>query len=69
MQCSSIGSLGPNEFVWFKGQFGQALASTNKMASGSVPAINMVYPSKQNVMGSYDGKLSELNIFPWSSYY
>ena len=56
LQCSSIGSLGHNENVWFRDEIGRALAATGKMTS-DVPEMSMIYPCKNDVMNSYDGIL------------
>ncbi len=58
VQCSSIGSLGPKEEAWLKGEFGKALNSSARGGLGSVGSVgqlSVVYPSKQDVLGSYDG--------------
>ena len=56
IQCSSIGSLGQNENLWFKGEFGQSLAATSNMGQSQLN-VKMIYPSKKNVLESYDAIL------------
>eukprot|EP00095_Tigriopus_kingsejongensis_P004158 maker-scaffold1541_size36691-snap-gene-0.12 protein:Tk04158 transcript:maker-scaffold1541_size36691-snap-gene-0.12-mRNA-1 annotation:"tyrosyl-dna phosphodiesterase" len=57
IQCSSIGSLGPQESSWMRGDLAQSLCSTSRLTSGSLPNVQVVYPSQANVMQSYDGIL------------
>ncbi len=55
-QCSSIGSLGPNESSWLKGELGKCLSTTHS-SSGYVAPIKVIYPSKGDVLQSHDGIL------------
>lgn len=54
IQCSSIGSLGPTEHHWLKGELGQSMSTSSKLSSNVAP-IAVIYPSKQDVFKSYDG--------------
>ena len=60
VQCSSIGSLGPTEDAWVRGELGKAFSSdssNNSLGGGCNGPVSVVYPSKQDVLGSYDGIL------------
>ncbi|ODM92706.1 putative tyrosyl-DNA phosphodiesterase [Orchesella cincta] len=54
VQCSSIGTLGTSPDNWLTSEFGSALAGKDKRILGP---INLVYPTEQNVKGSFDGIL------------
>ncbi|XP_046686280.1 probable tyrosyl-DNA phosphodiesterase [Homalodisca vitripennis] len=56
-QCSSIGSLGPQPTAWFCGEVKQAMSGGMGLALQSAPPIRLVYPTFDNVAGSYDGLL------------
>ncbi len=56
MQCSSIGSLGNNEALWFKGEFAQTLSTTTSSTT-TASDVSVVYPSKSDVFQSHDGLL------------
>ncbi len=56
-QCSSIGSLGPDENSWLRGEFGRALEGHSGQVGGARPRMSVVYPSKGDVMSSYDAIL------------
>ncbi|CAL8141828.1 unnamed protein product [Orchesella dallaii] len=53
-QCSSIGTLGGNADDWLTSEFATALAGKDRRILGP---INLVYPTEQNVKGSFDGIL------------
>ena len=53
VQCSSIGSLGATEDVWFRGELAKSLAA--QRGSSKIPPVKLVYPSKSDVLGSHDG--------------
>ncbi|TRY77996.1 hypothetical protein TCAL_04219, partial [Tigriopus californicus] len=57
MQCSSIGSLGPAPESWLRGELAQSMCTTGQISSGTSPNVKLIYPSRQNVMDSYDGIL------------
>jgi len=59
VQCSSIGSLGVSPSVWFEQELGKSLSS-HPGPSGALPSpgrMQLVYPSHEDVMASYDGAL------------
>jgi len=59
VQCSSIGSLGQTPDTWLETELGRSLAC-HQGASGVLPSsvkVELVYPSHQDVMSSYDGPL------------
>ena len=49
IQCSSIGSLGQTPTTWCTSELKQSL--------GSAKDVQVIYPSKKNVMDSLDGLL------------
>ncbi len=55
-QCSSIGSLGHNPDAWMRKEIGRALECSKTVPVASVrrPPMSVIYPSKKDVMGSYD---------------
>lgn len=57
MQCSSIGSLGSSPEVWMQGELATSMCTTSQVTSGTTPKVKLIYPSRQNVMDSYDGIL------------
>merc|ERR1712059_84416 len=60
VQCSSIGSLGTEPDVWFQGELGASLASRKGSIVGpgrSGPPLRLIYPSRNDVLASYDGVL------------
>ncbi|XP_054269494.1 probable tyrosyl-DNA phosphodiesterase isoform X2 [Macrosteles quadrilineatus] len=57
VQCSSIGSLGPQPTSWFCGEVKSAMSNGVGMGVQSPPPIRLVYPSFDNVAASHDGLL------------
>ena len=61
-QCSSIGSLGQTPDTWLEAELGKSLASVRPGPGGPLarvtcPHVSLVYPSHEDVLGSYDGLL------------
>ncbi|XP_023331036.1 probable tyrosyl-DNA phosphodiesterase [Eurytemora carolleeae] len=59
VQCSSIGSLGNSPDQWFEHELGRSLSCYNG-TSGAFPSsgqMELIYPSHNDVMSSYDGPL------------
>ena len=54
IQCSSIGSLGQTPTTWCSSELKQSL--------GSAKDVQVIYPSKKNVMDSLDGLLGTVHI-------
>ena len=54
IQCSSIGSLGQTPTTWCTSELKQSL--------GSAKDVQVIYPSKKNVMDSLDGLLGTVHI-------
>jgi len=65
IQCSSIGSLGMTPEVWLEHELGTSLSSTQNR-SLSRPRVCVMYPSHNDVLGSYDGPLGG-GCLPYSS--
>jgi len=55
VQCSSIGSLGANDDVWFRGEFAKSLTAQPGVRADKIPSVKMIYPSRSDVLGSHDG--------------
>ena len=53
IQCSSIGSLGQTPSTWCTSELKQSL--------GSAKDVQVIYPSKKNVMDSLDGLLGTVH--------
>ena len=62
-QCSSIGSLGQSPDTWLEDELGTSFASVRPGPGGPLarvtcrPHVSLIYPSHEDVLGSYDGLL------------
>ena len=62
-QCSSIGSLGQSPDTWLEAELGTSFASVRPGPGGPLarvtcrPHVSLIYPSHEDVLGSYDGLL------------
>lgn len=52
MQCSSIGSLGPNPNSWLAGELAQSMSNPSKSPA---PNFKVIYPCYQDVESSLHG--------------
>ncbi|KAF6200302.1 hypothetical protein GE061_006605 [Apolygus lucorum] len=57
LQCSSIGSLGPNPDSYLTGDVLRTFCSGKKEGVVGKPDVKLVYPTFDNIVGSYDGIL------------
>eukprot|EP00088_Acartia_fossae_P012403 TRINITY_DN16392_c0_g1_i6.p1 TRINITY_DN16392_c0_g1~~TRINITY_DN16392_c0_g1_i6.p1 ORF type:complete len:592 (+),score=114.72 TRINITY_DN16392_c0_g1_i6:30-1778(+) len=61
IQCSSIGSLGQTPDVWLENELGRSLSCySGGGAAGALPSpgkVELIYPSHEDVLNSYDGVL------------
>nr|XP_027217443.1 probable tyrosyl-DNA phosphodiesterase [Penaeus vannamei] len=53
-QCSSIGSLGKDAKSWLSGELGMSLTGAPGVCA-SVPKVNVIYPSEDDVRNSSEG--------------
>lgn len=56
LQCSSIGSLGPNSSAWLSSEIATSFRRDSAPTGlRRVPQIKLIYPSLNNVLSSHDG--------------
>ncbi|CAB0005704.1 unnamed protein product [Nesidiocoris tenuis] len=66
LQCSSIGSMGPNPDSYLTGEVLRTFCSGKKEGVVGKPDVKLVYPSFKNIADSYDGLLGG-GCLPYSS--
>ena len=67
LQCSSIGSLGPNIEGSFLMELSASLNATTLRSTKKLPKwVRLVYPSKENVLNAYGGPLYGSGCLPYS---
>ncbi|VVC44674.1 Tyrosyl-DNA phosphodiesterase I,Tyrosyl-DNA phosphodiesterase C-terminal domain [Cinara cedri] len=67
-QCSSLGSMGKSDRDWLTTEFVKNLSASTHIdrTTNNVP-FNLIYPTIQNVIDSWDGPLGALTCLPYTS--